>query len=297
MVAGGAAAGVFGSLLGLGGGVLIVPAADARLRAAAARGGRRLARLRDHDQQRRGRRLPRAPRREPAARDDPRAVHRDRRARRRLDRVPARRAAPVAACSRSLLVYVALTMVRAPRRPAAASPAPADDRACRGRRRRRRARAVPAAAPPPRPLQRPRDALCRRRATASATWPSASSARPSPGVVSALLGIGGGIVKVPLMHLVDGRAAAGRDRDEQPDDRHHRLGQRGHLPAPRRHRPVRRGPDRDRRLRRRDASARGSPIGSTRATCGCLFVVVLLYTAVQMLARAVRLSGRERRRR
>ena len=46
------------------------------------------------------------------------------------------------------------------------------------------------------------------------------------GVVSALLGIGGGIIKVPLMNLVDGRPAAGRDRDQQHDDRHHRVGQR-----------------------------------------------------------------------
>ena len=43
-------------------------AADPRLRPAAARGGRRLADLRDHDQQRRGRRLPRAPRGQPAPR-------------------------------------------------------------------------------------------------------------------------------------------------------------------------------------------------------------------------------------
>ena len=37
--------------------------------------------------------------------------------------------------------------------------------------------------------------------------------------MSALLGVGGGIVKVPLMHLVMGVPAQGRDGDQQPDDR------------------------------------------------------------------------------
>ena len=43
LLGGGAAAGLFGSLLGLGGGILIVPLLTLALRPAAAQGGRRLA--------------------------------------------------------------------------------------------------------------------------------------------------------------------------------------------------------------------------------------------------------------
>ncbi len=165
------------------------------LRPAAARGRRRLADRGHRDQQRRGGRLSRAPRREPAARDDPRAVHRDRRARRRLDRVPARRAAPVAPVRR---------------------PAPVrgrDDGAGRvpvgpGRERRRR-------------RSRPGRGRRTGRQPGDDRPSSAWSGCPVPGyqvrrlglgivgatvagVVSALLGIGGGIIKVPLMHLAMG---------------------------------------------------------------------------------------------
>ena len=55
MVAGGVGAGAFGSLLGLGGGILIVPLLTLGFGLRPARGGRRLAGVRDHDQQRRGR--------------------------------------------------------------------------------------------------------------------------------------------------------------------------------------------------------------------------------------------------
>ena len=81
------------------------------------------------------------------------------------------------------------------------------------------------------------------------------------GVISALFGIGGGIVKVPVMHVAMGVPAPGGHRDEQHDDRDHRGGQRGHLPDPRRHRPVRRGPDGHRRLPRRDGRVAAGPPG------------------------------------
>ena len=56
---------------------------------------------------------------------------------------------------------------------------------------------------------------------------------------------------------------------------------------PRRHRPVRRGPDGDRCLHRRDGRHRGSPIGSTSGYLRLLFVVVLLFTAFQMFQRVL----------
>ena len=107
------------------------------------------------------------------------------------------------------------------------------------------------------------------------------------GLISALLGVGGGIIKVPLMHLADGRAAQGRDGDEQPDDRHHRGGVRGHLPAAR-PASTRTSPARPHSA---SSSAPRSPrawrTGSTPAGCAMLFVVVLAYTAIQMLIKAV----------
>jgi ribosomal protein S18 len=51
------------------------------------------------------------------------------------------------------------------------------------------------------------------------------------GVASALLGIGGGLIKVPSCTSC-WACRSDRDRDEQPDDRHHRLGERDRLPAP-----------------------------------------------------------------
>ena len=105
------------------------------------------------------------------------------------------------------------------------------------------------------------------------------------GVVSALLGIGGGIVKVPVMHLVDGRAAPGRDGHEQPDDRDHRGCRARSIYA------IRGGID--------PTSAGPTAVGVfVGATVGSrlghrvdlrllrlLFVVVLVYTAFQMLLR------------
>ncbi len=67
-------------------------APDHRVRAAAARGGRRLARLRHRDQQRVGRRLPPASPGQPPPRHGPRAVHRPGSRRGRGHRVPRRRA-------------------------------------------------------------------------------------------------------------------------------------------------------------------------------------------------------------
>ncbi len=228
------------------------PAPDARLQPAAAHGGRRQPRLRHRDERRLGRRIPRAPRREPAPRDGPRAVHRGRGARRRRSPRSSSRRTSSSSCSPRSSSTSPSTMVRrrdpAPEnveRPAAAA-------ADRGRGRRGQL------------VRRPR---CRARATASGTSASARSGSVGAGVMSALLGIGGGLVKVPVMHVAHGRAAPRRDGDEQPDDRHHGVGQRDHLPAPRRDRPVRR------RRRPRSASssapasARGSPTGSTSGSC------------------------------
>ena len=100
MLAGGFAAGVFGSLLGLGRRRAHRAAAHARLRARPALGRRRVARVRDHDEQRGGRGLPRAARRQPPPRDEPGAVHGHRGPDRGVDRVPHRRACPVRSCSR-----------------------------------------------------------------------------------------------------------------------------------------------------------------------------------------------------
>ena len=82
--------------------------------------------------------------------------------------------------------------------------------------------------------------------------PFATAGSLVAGVLSALLGIGGGIIKVPIMQSRDGRAPPGSHRDEQPDDRHHGLGERHRVPAPRRDRAVRCRTDRGRRLHRGD---------------------------------------------
>ena len=244
------------------------PAAHARLRAAAARGRRRLAGLRDHDQQCRGRRLPRTPRRQPAARDDARAVHRARRAGRWLDRLPARRAPRVPAVRRPPRLRRVHDGARAGRAPPRTSPsstsAPIVDRgAAVDDARPAVGRGLPRPEPGPRRRRRDR---CRGRLGAAR-----DRRRDHQGAAHA---------------PVDGRAAAGRDRHQQPDDRDHRGGQHGHLRDPRRRRPVRRRPDRDRRVRRRDGRLAAQPprrLGLLRM----LFVVVLAYTAIQMLLRVV----------
>ena len=85
--------------------------------------------------------------------------------------------------------------------------------------------------------------------------------------------------------LRHGRAAPGRDRDEQPDDRHHRDDGRD-LPAP----------GWDRRLCRRAHRGRGVHRGHDRVADGpprrlrvppLLFVIVVLYTAYEMFRRAL----------
>ena len=189
-------------------------AADPRVRAAAARGGRRLARLRDRDQQRLGRRLPRAPRRPTCASGWSWSC--SRRSARCIggsiaflvdERL-------LSALFAALLGYVAVSMLRGAR-------------AARPQRRTPTSRTAPRRRPAGGGTAQ--DAIeldpARRR-----SWPaSPDGSRPharrgivgatGAGVASALLGIGGGLVKVPLMHLGDGRPAAGRDRDEQPHGR------------------------------------------------------------------------------
>ena len=195
MLGGGVAAGAFGSLLGLGGGVLIVPLLTLGfglplreavgvslicviMTSSAAAGvylERHVANMRlGHD---------------------PRAVHRDRGAGRRLDRVPARRAAAVVPVRRAPAVR------RGHRWPAVAVPSPTVEPDPRRPTptRRRRADATRTAAPADR-----RSTGCRATATASATSGRGVVGATGAGVVSALLGIGGGIIKVPLMHLAMG---------------------------------------------------------------------------------------------
>ena len=193
---------------------------------------------RDHDEQRRRRRVPRAARREPAAGHEPRAVHGDRGAGRRFDRLPARRAM----AGRPVRGPARLRRDHDGSRRHRRGPAP------RRRSRRRRGRTRPTPGPgtagdvPTVGPETVRTGLSVRnlgRGVVGAT---------GAGVTSALLGIGGGIIKVPLMHLAMGvplrvatatsnlmigiTAAAGAVD----------------LPAARRDRPVRRRPDRDRRV-------------------------------------------------
>ena len=111
------------------------------------------------------------------------------------------------------------------------------------------------------------------------------------GVVSALLGHRRrdhqGAADAPR----DGRPAPGRDRDQQPDDRHHRR------------RPARSSTCSTARStrtspgRRRSASSSGATVGSRLGhrvdlrVLRLLFVVVLVYTAVQMLLRGARVTS------
>ena len=270
MIAGGAAAGVFGSLLGLGGGILIVPlltlvfGLDLReavgvslvsviMTSSAAAGvylERHVANLR--------------------LGMTPRAVHGDRRARRWLDRVPDRRAVP-----RVLFALLLATwrFTMAARRGAArGGREPEPPTATRARRR------------PPAPRRR-RTTRRGRGATRSATSGRASSGRPARGSLGAARRRWRhhqGAADAPR----DGRAAARRDRDQQPDGRDHGRGERRDLPAPRRDRPVRRGTDRHRRVPRASVGSRVAHRIELRVL-RWLFVAVLLYTAVQMLLRAI----------
>ena len=63
-------------------------------------------------------------------------------------------------------------------------------------------------------------------------------------------------------------AAPDRHGHEQPDDRHHGLDERARLPAPRRHRRLRHRAGSDRRVRRARRSGRGSRTAWTSASCG-----------------------------
>ena len=128
---------------------------------------------------------------------------------------------------------------RAPARSRATRTPPASER--------RRQRSSPRRAGRCQATDRPRAA----RRMPSATCGSGIAGSLFAGVVSALLGVGGGLDQGPADEPRDGRPAARRDGHQQPDDRGHGLGQRDHLPAPRRDRPVRRRPDRGRRVRRR----------------------------------------------
>ena len=115
------------------------------------------------------------------------------------------------------------------------------------------------------------------------------------GVVSALLGIGGGIIKVPLMHLAMGvplRVATATSNLM--------IGITAAASAviylhPRRHRPVRRRPDGDRRLPRRDGRLAARPPGRPPRACGCCSSSCSATRRVQMLLRALAMSADPRR--
>ena len=221
------------------------PAPHARLRAAAPPGGRRLAGLRDHDQQRRLGGLPRTARREPAPRDDPGAVHRGRRARRRLDRVPARRAMVSKPSSPVVLLYVAVTMLVAGRDAAGRCGDAAEPRR---RPSRRRSIASPA-----------RAIGCTASGSGSSGRPGRASRRPSSASAAASSRCRSCIVAmgVPLRvatatsNLMIGITAS----VERP-----------HLPGPRRDRPVPRRSDGASASSSARRSARGSRTGSTRGS-------------------------------
>ncbi len=72
------------------------------------------------------------------------------------------------------------------------------------------------------------------------------------GMMSGLLGIGSGVLKVPAMDLAHAPADQGLHRDEQLHDRRHRRRQRGAVFRARRHQPVHRRARRGRDPRRRD---------------------------------------------
>ena len=219
-----------------------------------------------------------APRREPAPGHGPGAVHRDRCPGRRSDRVPAERAAPG--------------------RPV---------RGAAGLRRDHDGAAV----------RRPAERLLRRSVVAGAVPPNRASSARSAGPGYAVheparrdgrLVVRGHGVRAPWRgrrHRQGpddaprhGRPPAGRDRHQQPDDRHHRDRRRRDLPPARRDRPVRRRTDRASGSSSARASARGSPPGSTSATCAGCSSSSSLYTAFQMLAaRSVWRDARRRRRR
>ena len=172
MLGGGVAAGAFGSLLGLGGGVLIVPLLTLGfglplreavgvslicviMTSSAAAGvylERHVANMRlGHD---------------------PRAVHRDRGAGRRLHRVPAQRATAVVPVRRAPAVHGGDDGPRSPCRAATSSRALRPTRRPAGRRRAPSSR--------PRRASRPSSNGCRGTATAFATSVAASSGRPAP---------------------------------------------------------------------------------------------------------------------
>ena len=262
---------MFGSLLGLGGGVLIVPLLTLGfglplreavgvslvcviMTSSAAAGvylERHVANLRlGHD---------------------PRAVHRDRRARRRRDRVPPRRAASSRCCSRGPARYVAVTMLVGGR-----------DAAGRRRDADRRDRADEPTT---------MSIACRVRATGCIGSGSGSSGRPARASSRRSFGIGGGIIKVPLMHLGMGvplRVATATSNLM--------IGitaaasaviylVRGEID------PYVAGPTAIGVFLGRDARVADRAIASTSRYLRLLFVVVLVYTAIQMLLRGDRMSA------
>ena len=189
---------------------------------------------------------------------DARAVHGDRRARRRPRRVPPARSASLELLFAGLLVYVALTMAR--RRDRGPSPAGCDGGAG-GRRRtgpptaRRRLFDRRRLSGPGYRVRRSRFGRGRQRRRRRRVGPARDRRRAGQGARDARR---------------DGRPAPGRDRDEQPDDR-------ASPPRPARSSTCSAaGSIRTSRRRRRSgsssapASARGSPIGSTSgSSAGC----------------------------
>ena len=282
MLAGGVAAGVFGSLLGLGGGVLLVPLLTLGFGLPLREAVGDLARLGHRDLERR----PRASTSSATSRTCAWAWS--------------------SSCSRlcgalvgGLIAFLLDGGPRGPvrgaprvrgvhmlRRRTAAAPVPQPPPTSRSRRRRdARARPVPS---PPRP-RRP------RRPSSRASGPGYTVDADAfgvvgavfAGVVSALLGVGGGIVKVPLMNLAMGVPLKVATATSNMMIGITATSSRRHLPPARRDRPVHRRARRARGVRRRVGRRAGDQPGRHPAACRYLFIAVLIVTAAQMAAKAL----------
>ena len=223
-------------------------AADPRLRAAAARGRRRLARVGDHDEQRRGR----ASTSSATSRTCASGCRWSSSRRSARSSVARSRSCWTSASCRCCSPCCSSTsrsrwpVVAARERSAAEPPVEDEDDPAGGGDRSW-----------PGSLTR-RSRRGRRRGCAVRSSRSSGSVRAGYRVRNLRFGILGATVARRRLRAPrdrrrdrqgagdaprDGRAAPGRDGDEQPDDRHHGGGQRDHLPHPRRHRSVRRRPD------------------------------------------------------
>ena len=187
-------------------------------------------------------------------------------------------------CSRSLLVYVAITMLRRPRAGDAA-PAPTPR--------------TPSASRAPRPVAEParprRRRLSARDAAGSRLLGSAACARDrrrsAPASSRRCSASAAGSSRCPVMHVAMGVPLRVATATSNLMIGITAVGERDHLPAPRRDRPVRRRPDGDRRVRRRDDRVAGRRTGSTCGILRWLFVVVLALHGVPDARQGARMTA------